>query len=158
VKVLSGAEPDERGLFECEGLPTGFMLIRRGVIEAMVKAYATRIFFDDDGTPHYDLFPTGISPAMPHNEHGPCWWGEDYAFTAMARALGFRAWMDPNMTFEHVGRHAWKANFHAECVAPALAKREAQTAAEEERRLQAEQSLDAAVDSTLDDMGVGRAA
>lgn len=100
VRLLAGAER-EGDLIECEGLPTGFMLIRRDVIERMIEAYPERKFTDPlNGNVHHELFAC-------ENVSGT-WWGEDYRFCQLARAIGVRVFADTSMDFRHVGRKVWR--------------------------------------------------
>jgi len=101
VRLLEGMKPGPvTGLVECEGLPTGFMLIKREVIEKMIEAYPERRFVDPvNGNVHYDLFAC--------ERVGETWWGEDYRFCQLARQQGFRLWADPSLELRHVGRQVW---------------------------------------------------
>lgn len=113
VQLLSG-EPDEKGLLEALLVATGFLLIKRSVIETLWdKHRETRSFFDkqaDDVC--VDLFPTGLLDFMPKTANGMNgWWGEDYSFSVLARDAGFRVWLDPNIPLAHVGRQVWWGDF-----------------------------------------------
>lgn len=119
VRLTSG-EPDERGLIEAEGVATGFLLIKRHVIETMYEKYrADREFAHSDadtGLEHLivDLFPTGLLDFMPRYEgNRRAWWGEDYAFSQLARDAGFRIWLDPRIPLGHAGRQMWHGDFAA---------------------------------------------
>jgi hypothetical protein len=111
---LTDGIPDEQGLLESDMVATGFLLIKRNVIEAMYEKYADRVFHHKDG-PGYDvidLFPTGILEGFPKNAIGKdMWWGEDYSFSVLAKRLGFRIWMDPKIQLLHAGRNVWLGNF-----------------------------------------------
>lgn len=75
---------EENGLVEMRRLPTGCMLIRMSVFDAMEKPY----------------FHFGVDA-----ENGTIL-GEDYAFCDMARLKGFRLWADLNLSRElgHIGQ------------------------------------------------------
>lgn len=98
------------GLIECDGLPTGFLRIRRDVIQRMADHYRGARSFADrrhgvpDGQQIVELFPTEIDRGA--------WWGEDYRFCHLAKALGVRIWCEPRITLTHVGRRAWRGNYH----------------------------------------------
>ncbi len=95
----------ENGLIECDGIPTGFMRIRRVVIEAMIKAYPDREFKDSrTEKTHFDLFAC-------ERENG-VWWGEDYRFCQLAICAGFRIWAEPKIDFKHFGQYGWAGNYH----------------------------------------------
>ena len=70
------------------------MLIRRHVIEEMIKHYPTSYNKDTDRD-HHVLFDFTTT------EEG--YLGEDYTFCDRAREHGFRIWVDPLMAFDHVG-------------------------------------------------------
>lgn len=110
------AERDERGLFPAKLLATGYMLIKRHVIESMCEFYKDRRVHDPrTGETFYDLFPTGLVDFLPKLPSGDwIWWGEDNAFTLMAKRAGFQAWLDPTIPIPHVGRAVWQGDFLAE--------------------------------------------
>lgn len=119
---LTDGIPDPIGLLECDMVATGFLLIKRRVIETMCEMYADRVFhheaYDADVI---DLFPTGLLPlpTFPLNGKGkPMWWGEDYAFSVMARKVGFKIWMDPVIPLVHAGRQIWRGDFTKNADAP----------------------------------------
>ena len=93
------------GLISCDGLPTGFMRIRRNVIEKMMEFYPEREFKDSrTENTHFDLFAC-------ERENG-VWWGEDFRFCQLAIRAGFSLWCEPNITFKHHGSKAWEGNYH----------------------------------------------
>lgn len=97
-----GIAADAKGNLEACGVPTGFLLLHRGVFEAMqgtAAAYQT-----DEGHQHHAYFETRI-------EHGR-YWGEDFVFCARWRELGGRVWVVPDIGFEHVGVKVWHGNYH----------------------------------------------
>ncbi len=100
-----GTPEVENGLIHCGGLPTGFLLIRRNVIEAMMKAYPEREFFDaKTEKKHFDLFACERADGA--------WWGEDYRFCNLAREAGFKCWCLPDLNFTHRGQFVWGGNYH----------------------------------------------
>ena len=111
--------PDAQGLLESDMVATGFLLIKRNVIEAMYEKYADRTFHhkDGDGYDVVDLFPTGILEDFPKNALGKnMWWGEDYSFSVMAKRLGFQIWLDPQIQLIHAGRNVWHGNFSVQAA------------------------------------------
>lgn len=82
--VASQPVPDANGLVEMARLPTGCMLIRMAVFDALSKPY----------------FYFGI------NQEQQTLLGEDYAFCDGARLAGFRIWADLNLSQEigHIGQ------------------------------------------------------
>jgi hypothetical protein len=110
---LTDGVPDAFGLLECDMVATGFLLIKRHVIDALYKAHADRKFwheaFNDEVV---DLFPTGLLPDFPKTANGKqLWWGEDYAFSVFAKRAGFKVWLDPVIPLIHAGRNVWRGDF-----------------------------------------------
>lgn len=95
------------GAILCEGIPTGFMLIRRGVLEQMIAAHPEKRYLGrglPDVPEFYNLFEC--------EQVGDHWWGEDYAFCRRWRALGGQIWALPDITFTHMGSKAYSGNLH----------------------------------------------
>lgn len=94
VRLMPGAECVD-GLREVEGLPTGFMKIKRGVFERMAdgrpwyydKVYPTTLFFD--------------RPA-PGDDHVR--WGSDIDFCNRWRAMGGKLYADEELRLGHVAK------------------------------------------------------
>ena len=103
-------------LVEANGIPTGFMRIRRHVFDVMKEKLGDEELLVDelnpdgtkkaDGT-YYNFFDTGKEKNL--------WWGEDYAFCKRWRALGGRVWLCPDINFAHHGMKQYKGNFYADC-------------------------------------------
>lgn len=90
---------DRDGLIEVEGVPTGFLRIRRGVMEAL--ATSSQIYnAKNDGA-------YGTACIFERQIHEGTRWGGDYVFCRKARAAGFKIYIDPAMRFEHSGEHTW---------------------------------------------------
>lgn len=90
---LAGAKPGRDGLCEVEGLPTGFMKIKRHVFEEMdvpvfnTKEGPRRLYFDRPA-PGKD----GVR------------WGGDIAFCNRWRAMGGKIWADAELRLGHVAK------------------------------------------------------
>ncbi len=110
---LTDGVPDGSGLLECDMVATGFLLIKREVIEALYEEHASRAFFHEPFSEDViDLFPTGLIDGFPLNAKGkPMWWGEDYAFSVLAKRAGFKLWLDPVIKLLHAGRNVWAGDF-----------------------------------------------
>jgi hypothetical protein len=96
---------DADGLIEVHGAPTGFMRIRRNVLEAMCEKYRDKQYHgqsDDDpnkGTPYTILFERTFDQG--YRLSG------DYAFCFKWRFLGGKVFVDPEMVFVHEGLKEW---------------------------------------------------
>lgn len=98
------------GLILAESLPTGFMKIKRGAIEKLMKAHPELKYSDaNTGKDTYDLFGTFV-------ENGR-WFGDDYGFCHLWGKLGGDCFVLPNVDFTHVGIKNFKGNFHAHLMA-----------------------------------------
>lgn len=110
--VMTDGIPDASGLLECEKVATGFLLIKRHVIETLYEKHADRAFWDETVNDDViDLFPTGLIDGFPLLNGKKRWWGEDYAFSIFAKRAGFRIWLDPVIPLIHAGRNVWKGEF-----------------------------------------------
>lgn len=99
----------EGELIESEGLilatmvPTGFMRIKRHVLEKL--AAESNIFSDEapggERLDYHYIFECG------RGEDGK-FWGEDYTFCRKVTAAGLNIWVDPNITFKHQGVRTWE--------------------------------------------------
>lgn len=111
--ALTDGIPDPYGLLECDMVATGFLLIKRHVIEKLYEMHADRVFYHQPyGEDVINIFPTGLLPDFPLNAMGkPMWWGEDYAFSVLAKRAGFKIWLDPAIPLLHAGRNVWRGDF-----------------------------------------------
>jgi hypothetical protein len=111
--ALTDGIPDDFGLLQCDMVATGFLLIKREVIEVLYAEHAGRTFYHEPfQSDVIDLFPTGLIDGFPKNAKGkPMWWGEDYAFSVFATRAGFKIWLDPVIKLLHAGRNVWAGDF-----------------------------------------------
>lgn len=115
------------GLYKAVLAPTGFMRIKRWVIEALYKDAPAYRETESDGVTYERKAIFNSGPAGDGN-----WWGEDYAFCNACRAHGIDVWIDPNIPFYHRGQKRYEATLShsiADFKAKALA-RAAQTTSE----------------------------
>ncbi len=103
VKPLPGERwADARGLVEVEGVPTGFLKIRRRVLETLAATVPSH-------------FGRGESPGdrmripviFERTLNGDSRRGGDYEFCRKARAAGFQVFVDPMMQLAHQGAKVW---------------------------------------------------
>jgi cellulose synthase/poly-beta-1,6-N-acetylglucosamine synthase-like glycosyltransferase len=102
------------GLIEVFDAGTGFMLIKREVLEKMKKAYPEIKYVKDmksikpdgsiDATPNeqYAFFDTSI------DEESRRYLSEDYTFCRRWQNLGGKIWTDPEIVLNHVGTHTFR--------------------------------------------------
>ena len=92
-------------LLKANMVPTGFLRIRRHVMEKMAaESKRYRGIMPSGDQEHIEFFTVGIDP-----EDGE-WCGEDVAFCRRWRRMGGDLWIDPDITFSHVGRYRWVNN------------------------------------------------
>jgi hypothetical protein len=92
----------EKNLTEVKHIATGFMLIKRGVIEKMIEAYPSTKYIDDVGflsneenNYAYALFDCGVE-----NEH---YLSEDWMFCSRWSKIGGKLWIDVSINLSHTG-------------------------------------------------------
>ena len=91
-------------------IPTGFMLIKRSVITALMMAYPERKYKnniagqgeDNSKDYFYDLFGTGVVNGY--------YLSEDYYFCYLVRELGIDCWLETGFTLGHIGRETFYGN------------------------------------------------
>lgn len=104
-----GARPTAtENYIETDGVPGGFMRLKRSAVEKMIAAYPemTRPYKVDRQTGktvllHY-LFENIITDDAPL--------GEDYAFCERWRRMGNKIFVYPDISFAHYGRGEWRGN------------------------------------------------
>lgn len=100
VKLFPGAQwSDADGLIEVEGVPTGFLRIRRQVMARLAEVSERYNAKNDQAFGTACIFERQI--------HNGTRWGGDYVFCKKWRALGGKIYIDPTMRFEHSGEDTW---------------------------------------------------
>jgi len=106
-------EFDEHGLMRVESVSTGFMLIRRHVIEHMIEKHPEWQYKGDgDGEIEHALFDFMILDGQ--------YIGEDYAFCLRARTDGFKIYLDPMISLPHIGSEEFTRDFEKDVLRPLL--------------------------------------
>lgn len=82
-------------LVEMENLPTGFMLVPRDVVCAMVESYPMLEYKANDGNQSWALYNTIVENKM--------FYSEDFSFCKRARDIGVKIWADTGISIGHVG-------------------------------------------------------
>lgn len=89
-------------LIELERVGTGFMGIRREVLEVLITTNPLLRYTGKGDLTTYALFDTKLVNGQ--------YIGEDYAFCDLVRAHGFKVWGDPYCELTHVGRYEFKGS------------------------------------------------
>ena len=106
-------EFDENGLMRVESVATGFMLIRRHVLEHLIEAHPEWEYKGDgDGDVEYAVFDFAIVDGN--------YIGEDYLFCRRAREAGFKVYLDPMISLPHIGTQEFTRDFHQDALQPLL--------------------------------------
>lgn len=95
------ADPDT-GLLEVAGLPAGCLKISRSCLEAMCAKHPELLYKDLAGKDTFSLFEFTRDSGQ--------FFGEDWAFCNLARADGFKIWLDPQLDMTHTGTKVFKGN------------------------------------------------
>lgn len=104
-------------LLKVKDAGTGFMMIRREVLEEMIDAYKDEVSYIKDNkdlmpdgsvqnipTEQYALFDTIIEPETRR------YLSEDYTFCRRWQALGGKIWLDTKIVLNHIGTHTFKGH------------------------------------------------
>jgi hypothetical protein len=112
------------GVLEVAGLPAGVLLINMAVFDKLEKPYFQTPAIKFDAHRHIVEAVTGapLPRALEHYVNPaftPGIVGEDYFFCAMARAAGFKVWLDVDLSSQigHIGQQTWFPQTHAESEA-----------------------------------------
>ena len=96
---------DEAGLVEVESLPTGFLRMRRPVLETM-DSHAPH-FEDKDHQPGQRMVPIIFERGL----MGGVRRSGDYQYCAKWRDMGGKLYLDPACAFTHVGEKVWSGTW-----------------------------------------------
>ena len=107
---VAGIQPGPGPTFEVDYIGTGFLKIKRAVIEKMVRKHPEWIYGDDHGEECWAVFDTQLGGGKIQ--------GEDTLFCRRWREMGGKVHFAPDMTLWHVGNKAYRGNF-AELMARA---------------------------------------
>ncbi|MDD5060915.1 MAG: hypothetical protein PHN44_01345 [Candidatus Marinimicrobia bacterium] len=95
------AVTNESGLVSSSFVPGGFILIKRHVFETIESKCSIKT---DNGIRFF--FDTGFLFPDDHR-----WYGEDKTFCRRSIDAGFELWIEPNITFKHVGLSGRTGNY-----------------------------------------------
>jgi hypothetical protein len=92
------------GLLRVERVGTGFMFIRRHVIEKLMQSHPEwKYYVEVEGKNHYSLFDFKSTPTG--------YMGEDYLFCDRVREEGFKIYIDPDINLGHFGQTEFTGHF-----------------------------------------------
>lgn len=90
--------PDAKtGLIKMAGVPTGFLKIGRRVFEEIMRRFPEH-YYNEQNVPQKKAWNFFDFIQQDHR-----FFGEDYAFCALAREAGFDIWCDPHIVMKHIG-------------------------------------------------------
>ena len=106
VRLFHGEQyATDDGLLSVEGVPTGFLKIRRNVIESLAEK-ANSYKGLNEGSERLEI-PIIFERTL----EGSNRWGGDYTFCLKALADGFSIYIDPEMSFTHFGESEWSGRY-----------------------------------------------
>jgi hypothetical protein len=94
---------EERGLLPVERCGLCFTMVKRSLLERLMKAHPELHAHRQKGLDelrrpfHYGLFETKVTDGI--------WQSEDFAFCGLVRGIGERVWVDPWITLGHIVSH-----------------------------------------------------
>lgn len=105
VRFLGGdIQADSDGLVEVESVPTGFLRIKRHVLEKLYESVPK--FRAKQDNPNTKSIPLIFERTL----EGTIRWGGDYEFCRKWRGMGGKIYIDPEMTFGHIGSREWSGS------------------------------------------------
>lgn len=104
---------ERKAIVAADYVATGFLRIKRHVYARMMEAYPD-LKYDESVvktvnrpiSEAYDFFATMIDRTRKR------FTTEDYAFCQRWRDIGGEVWIYPDIKFDHIGKKAYKGNFH----------------------------------------------
>jgi hypothetical protein len=110
VDLAVGAD----GFMRIDDAPTGFMLIKRGVFDLLIKHYPDYSYVPDwpdgnvpEGGFHFRFFDTMVDPQSRRLL------SEDYAFCRLLQNIGQHIYVDANSNLTHYGQRLYTGDFGA---------------------------------------------
>jgi len=98
-------------MMQIQRVGTGFMMIRRNVIETIAEK--SEKYLGQDGIGEVaNVFEFKLLDGK--------FVGEDYSFCDKARSEGFKVWLDVEISLPHVGQEEFTNNFYQEVLIPLL--------------------------------------
>lgn len=105
-------DPEFQGsMMRIQRVGTGFMLIKRHVLEHVANLAPK--YIGQDGKGH-------VAGVFEFSYQGDKFVGEDYTFCDKATELGYKVWIDVEISLPHVGTEEFTNDFKNEVVVPLL--------------------------------------
>lgn len=98
---VSLPDQTDHGLWEIKAVGTGFMMMKRKVLEQMVKEYP-ELKYTWKGKTTYALFHQCMEDDR--------YMGEDISFCKRWRLIGGKLWVDPSIRLKHIGTKIYDHN------------------------------------------------
>jgi len=109
VNKVPGAQK-EGNLVEVANLGTGFMMIKRHVLEQMIAKHPELHYVDSIGLdPKYDPFKYALFDTEIDNDSKE-YLSEDYTFCKRWRAMGGKIWADLTINLNHIGYFTFRGD------------------------------------------------
>ena len=99
VRFMPDSEPNDEGLVSISGTGLGFACIQRKVIEQLAEK-APKLQYAGTSVPVPSIFRQDDADGEAR--------GEDYAFWADVRALGYEIWADTMVNLGHIGNKVYR--------------------------------------------------
>ena len=112
-----GVTMNGMGLVRAKRVATAFMMIKREVIETLIKNNPQWNYYDAKTDRNLSAI---FDFAVKDNSYV----GEDYLFCDRAREAGFQVWVDPTIKLGHMGVMEYEGDFGNEAFYPRLVKDE----------------------------------
>jgi len=116
--------PNKHGLYEMPKVATGFMRLRRHVVQALYESEKAKGRLSRPGDELGNDERQNLMPVARIVERGfprelgleaqagnDAYQSGDYVLSLKARKLGFKLWVYPDMEFSHTGEKTWRAHF-----------------------------------------------
>lgn len=106
---------NERGLFRLVSAPGGFNCFTRAGLEKMVNEYGHLMYVPKNGPLAGQEVVDPFFMEIRHDSDGvPRLIGEDIIFFLRWNEIGLKAWLDPTITLDHIGKHRYRKSMMEE--------------------------------------------
>ena len=112
---------ESQKVFTVADAGTGFMMIKRGVIELMKTGYPELKYTSDYDRGLFKKLPAEMKDGLRENlyslfdtmhdlDNDNAYLSEDYAFCKRWKKIGGRIWVDPDIKLDHIGKYTYKGD------------------------------------------------